>query len=239
MGPSAGGPRPEFTVPFHGGRRVRVYVPSRVRAPAPVLVLFDGQNIFDDASSYAGGWHADEVVEKLPGTVTRPIVVGLDNGGSARIHELWLGLDPLLRCIMHEVLPELAARCPVQPGCMIGGSSMGGLAALLALARHPEVFRGAMCMSPSIWMAQPSVYAEIRLRALPPAAPIYMDVGGRESAAMQLHAGRMAELLTARGANLSWRVDKRGGHHERHWRRRLPRALKWLFGRRPRTAVSG
>lgn len=222
---------PAFTVPFNGERRVRVYVPSKIEARAPVLVLFDGQNIFDDASSYSGGWHADRAVERLPSTVRRPIIVGVDNGGGARIHELWQGLDPLLRCIVDEVLPGLAERCPVEQGCVIGGSSMGGLASLAALIRYPDVFRGAMCMSPSIWMAQPAIFTEVRSRPIPLTAKLYLDVGGRESAAMQHHATGMASLLASRGIEVMWRPDKRGRHHERHWRRRLPKALKFLFRR--------
>lgn len=222
---------PVFTVPFNGERRVRVYVPTGIEARAPVLILFDGQNIFDDESSYAGGWHADRAAERLPSTVRRPIIVGVDNGGEARIHELWQGLDPLLRCIVEDVLPGIATRCPVEPGCVIGGSSMGGLASLAALIRYPEVFHGAMCMSPSIWLAQPAIVTEVRSRPIPKTARLYMDVGGRESAAMQLHATAMASMLTSRGIDLMWRPDKRGGHHERHWRKRLPKALTFLFRR--------
>ncbi len=224
---------PEFTVRFGGSRRARIYVPTRVETPAPVLLLFDGQNVFDDASSYAGGWHADEVIERLPSTVRRPIVVALDHGGTARIHELWRGLDPLLACVIHELLPAVAARLPVEPGCVVGGASMGGLASLVALMRHPEVFHAALCMSPSFWLAQPDVFAEVRSRPIPARARVYIDVGGRESHGMRLHAESMAELLAMRGDSLMWRADKRGGHHERHWRRRLPKALRWLF-RRPR-----
>ncbi len=222
---------PAFTVPFHGERRVRVYVPEHVEHPAPVLVMFDGQNIFGDEGSYSGGWYADDAVGNLPKNVRRPIVVGVDNGGGARIHELWAGLDPLLYCIAHDVLPALAERVPIEPGCVIGGSSMGGLAAFVGLLRHPDVFRSALCMSPSFWMAQPAIFAEVRRRPIAETARIYMDVGGKESAAMQLHAGRMAKLLEERGVNVLWRLDKRGCHNERHWRRRLPKALKFLFKR--------
>jgi hypothetical protein len=43
---------------------------------------------------------------------------------------------------------------------------------------------------------------------------------------------RMAELLRARGYGndrLLYRPDARGTHSEAHWRRRLPKALRFQF----------
>lgn len=55
-----------FDVPGLPPRRhVRAYVPTRARASSrPLLFLFDGQNAFDDAPSFAGGWHAHLAVER-------------------------------------------------------------------------------------------------------------------------------------------------------------------------------
>ena len=68
-------------------RRVRIHVPPGVERGAPLLVLFDGQNVFGDEGSYAGGWHADAAADALPSTVRRPIVVGIDHGGVDRIRD--------------------------------------------------------------------------------------------------------------------------------------------------------
>jgi hypothetical protein len=47
------------------------------------------------------------------------------------------------------------------------------------------------------------------------------------------HAREMAEHLETRGwgtgEKLMWRPDAKGTHSERHWRRRLPKALRFLF----------
>src|SRR5262245_45147840 len=111
-------------------RQVRVHVPDRLALPAPVLVLFDGQNVFGDEGSYAGGWHADAANSRLPSTVRRPLVVGVDHGGTERIRELWQDLDPFLSFVQGEVLPAVRARWEIDAARTgIGGSSMGGLAA--------------------------------------------------------------------------------------------------------------
>lgn len=44
----------------------------------------------------------------------------------------------------------------------------------------------------------------------------------------------LAALLAARGLSpaarqLLWRPDQRGSHNERAWRRRLPKALRFLY----------
>src|SRR5262245_31834338 len=47
-----------FDVPGLRARRwVRVYAPPGVGPSSAVLYVFDGQNVFHDAPSYAGGWH--------------------------------------------------------------------------------------------------------------------------------------------------------------------------------------
>jgi enterochelin esterase-like enzyme len=80
-----------FAIPLLSPRHVRVYVPPHDAggAPAPVLYMFDGQNLFDDEPSYAGGWHLHRSVRALGLKHRRaPVIVGIDHGGTARIEEL-------------------------------------------------------------------------------------------------------------------------------------------------------
>lgn len=223
-----------FTVPLpHGSRLVRVHVPdARPAGPSPVLLLFDGQNVFGDAPSFAGGWHADEAVQRLPSTVRRPIVVGLDNGGERRTHELWAGLDEVLDRVMKDVMPEVASRWEVDPKWVIGGASLGGLAALAAHWRNPDQFRGALCLSPSFWVAGDLLHAEIAGKARPGESKVYIDAGAREGLALRQHAERFVTTLATQGYSdkeLMWKLDRRGAHRERDWARRLSGALKWMF----------
>ena len=50
-------------------RRVYVYLPTMYEAEPdrrfPVLYMFDGQNLFDAATSYAGEWGVDEALDRL------------------------------------------------------------------------------------------------------------------------------------------------------------------------------
>ncbi|HWL88546.1 MAG TPA: alpha/beta hydrolase, partial [Polyangiaceae bacterium] len=88
----------KYTIPGLGPERaIRIHVPrtsqpvSRRRGleRRPLLVLFDGQNIFDDAPSFSGGWYAHTTVEKLsPDIYHVPLIVAIDHGGELRIDEL-------------------------------------------------------------------------------------------------------------------------------------------------------
>ncbi len=242
------------------GRRVRAYVP---RAPGerepprrPVLVLFDGQNVFDDHGSFAGGWHAHAAVDRLAamgrvrdpygrrGDVVAPVVLGVDHAGADRIQELGAPdnprLDRLLDWIVDRVLPAAHAKLALGYGPsmhFLGGSSMGGLAALYGHFRRPEVFGGALAHSPSLWFKSRGVFAFVGGEPNPYRSRVCIDCG-RDEAGGRLAAAvtSMGDALRARGwsdrgdLRLMVRVEAKGKHDEASWRRRFPKALRFAFG---------
>ena len=224
-------------------RTVRIYVPKR--APAtdrPVLFLFDGQNVFDDAPSFAGGWHADKAVERLAKNVPPPIVVGIDHGGPHRISELSpfafgrtaAGASGFVDWMCRWLVPHLAhhfaaTRDPRK--IVVGGSSMGGLGALYALAARPDTFGGCIAMSPSLWVGGRAIFPWIDAHRFPEHARVYLDAGEREPAGMLRGAEAMDKLLHKKGVKqLHFFADPRGTHSEAAWRKRLVRALRFQFG---------
>ncbi len=241
-------------VPGFGPRAVRVYVPERAdlhtRDEGPALFLFDGQNVFGDEGSFAGGWHAHDAAESLgPRTVRVPILVGLANGGEKRMDELtpWKdrrhggaggGAARFIDWIADRLVPRVRDGFAITPGpegVFIGGSSLGGLASLYAHHRRPDVFGGALCMSSSLFWSDRRIFDWLEKQPVPERSRLYLDCGAREA------GGRMAEwmkelvpLLRARGYGddqLRVRLDPKGRHHESDWGRRLPGALRFLFKR--------
>lgn len=219
-------------------RRVRLAVPTpgRVRETSPpVLVMFDGQNVLDDHGSFAGGWHAQRAIAKLPSTIRRPVIVAIDSG-EGRMAELWPELDEFLRFITRDVLPlaEHTLSLRFDPSAHgIGGASMGGLASLAAGARHPHLFRKVIAMSPSVWTVPREMTRELHRARFPRDVRLYVDVGHRESERMVRNATQAASILV-RGLPaecVMWRPDARGKHRELDWRRRLPKALRFVFRR--------
>nr|WP_276602771.1 alpha/beta hydrolase-fold protein [Nannocystis pusilla] len=233
-----------FQIPWlKGPRPVRVYVPPDTGAPPPVLYMFDGQNIFDDEPSHSGGWYLHHAARDLCAAGgTAPLIVGIDHGGIYRMRELspfrmrQRGQAPhLVRWMVDELQPQIRRAFHVRhdlAGTAVGGSSLGGLAALYAHWHRPDVFGAALCMSPSFWVAREKMLKFVSERKNPLVSRLYLDAGGNEPR-VRPATERMVKLLRSRGYGpdrMRWVFDPGAVHHESAWRRRAPEALAFLFG---------
>lgn len=237
-------------------RTVRVWLPPAYPrdAPYPVLVLLDGQNLFDALTAFAGEWGVDEALAARQADGRRvPVVLGVDNGGEARIHEYGTrahpdygggGADAHLAWITDRVLPwarERYALSRERAEAGIGGSSLGGLVALQAGATRPE-WGYILALSPAVWF-DPGLLDRLPDTACGPRW--YLAMGARERSAddgrvlhvggeaLDLHAGNLLEAgnrLRRAGCGpgrLTVLVDPDGQHRESYWRARFPDAVAW------------
>jgi predicted alpha/beta superfamily hydrolase len=228
-------------------RTVRIYLPpgyERGTQRYPVLYMHDGQNLFDDATAYAGEWGVDETLSALAKSRgLRLIVVGIDNGAEQRMRELnaWdhpdygKGEGAQYMAFIVEVLKpwvdqHYRTRRDARHTAILG-SSLGGLISTYAISRYPDVFGAAGIFSPAYWIG-PQLFADVRARPPPPRERIYFYAGGSESGSMVPDMKRMAALLERAGVparNLAVRVNPVGRHNEAAWRAEFPRAVLWLF----------
>jgi len=131
----------------------------------PVLYMQDGQNIFDESTSFAGvEWQMDEAAQKLIGDdqVTPFIIVGIYNtpdrtaeftppplvssGSSASARG-----DLYARFLVEGIKPFIDRTYRTQPDrshTLIGGGSMGGLISLYTAQTHPNIFGQIVILSP-------------------------------------------------------------------------------------------
>ncbi len=243
-----------FAMPQLGRtRRIWIYLPPDYASSDrryPVLYMHDGQNLFDAATAFAGEWGVDESLDSLhaagdPGV----IVVGVDNGGDARIAEYspWVHPrhgggdgDAYADWLATTLKPWVDARYRTRPepaATGIVGSSMGGLTSLYAALRHPDVFGQAGVFSPSLWFSD-SVFVAARA-GVPGARPrLYFVSGGSEGPqddprAVVADQARMIATLAAAGwtvgMDLFAAAPDDGRHAEWFWRREFPAAYRWLF----------
>ena len=240
-------------------REILVYVPpSLARGDVasngrlyPVIYFHDGQNMFDDKTSYVGEWHADETLQALAEDGVEALAVGIPNAQDDRFDEYspWSGRVPFERrrvvghgglyldWLLGSVKPLVDRSFPTRrdrKGTGTMGSSLGGLISLYAGARHPEVFGFIGAMSPSIRWNDSRIMG--MYRAWPAGQPrpkIHLDMGGREWRGAFDDVRDFRDLLLERGwhegVDLRYVEDRYATHHEDYWAKRLPDALRFLL----------
>ena len=210
----------------------------------PVVVMHDGQNLFDPATSYVGDWGLGESLRDLSVDAIEPIVVGIANKGPFRKYEYSPFRDPVhgggdgeryLDFIEHSVLPLVrqSFRATGDPaGTSIAGSSMGGLLSLYALLRRPHLFGGAAAMSPSAWFADEALRQLVEAGD-PPRGRLWLDIGTGEGDQMVEAVRRLRGALVARGLaegdRFRYIEEPEATHDEAHWGRRIRAVLPFLL----------
>jgi predicted alpha/beta superfamily hydrolase len=232
-------------------RSVRIYLPpgyadsnKRYR----VLYMHDGQNLFDDRTSFMGEWGVDESLDQLAREKgLELIVVGIDNGGEHRMSELkpWAypkygpgEADAYLAFVVDVVKPWVDAHYRTRTGrdnTGIMGSSLGGLTSWYAAFKYPQVFGRIGVFSPSYWIA-PQSFDLARTQRLPAGTLMFQLTGGREGDPKAgdktvVNSERMEAVLRHDQPGLRLRAVLRpeGEHNEKFWRAEFPAAVEYLF----------
>jgi predicted alpha/beta superfamily hydrolase len=223
-------------------RDLLVYLPpsyGTLNRTYPTLYMHDGQNLFDEATSFAGEWRADETLEALAADGIEAIVVGIPNAGEQRLAEYSPFEDPrfgggraadYVRFVVETVKP-LVDEAFHTTGQREATATIGLVGAV----------------SPSVGFARQALIDYLE-RAPYVGGRIYMDVGTheglprhrdplelrREPGAYVKLVRRARELLVlkgyAPGRDLLYVEDEGAVHNEAAWAARLPAALRFLLG---------
>ena len=211
----------------------------------PVIYMHDGQNLFDQATSFGDEWRVDETMEAAAEQGMEAIVIGIPNVGDERCEEYSPFVDEkagggcgddYLQFIVRTLKPLVDESFRTLPGrehTGIVGSSLGGLISLYGFFSHPDVFGFAGVMSPSLWFAERAVFPFIESASTGPGR-VYLDVGTHEGEATLRDARRMRDLLESKGYRpgdrLAYVEDVGAGHTESAWAERFGKALRYLLG---------
>lgn len=243
-----------FTMPQLGGRprRVWIYLPAdyarQLRRRYPVLYLQDGQNVFDDATSFSGEWGVDETLDRLRNTGQDPngcIVVAVDNGGELRTDEYipWPNAElkkggqggAYVDFLAQTLKPYIDAHYRTRSEAAstgVAGSSLGGLISFYAALRYPKVFGRVGVFSPAFWVCNDSLKAYFAAHPVAPTARFYFVCGPQESETMLPLMVAWRNALRTQGVpatHLRLQAPADGQHREWFWRREFPAAYRWLF----------
>jgi predicted alpha/beta superfamily hydrolase len=239
---------PQVWSPQLGNHRdILVYLPPSYdegKQAYPVLYMHDGQNLFDEATSFSCEWAVDETMEEVSQTGLEAIVVGIPNMEVQRCDEYSPFVDPrhgggqgaayvafiveTLKPLIDETFRSLSDR----EHTGIIGSSMGGLISLYAFFERPHTFGFAGVMSPALWFANRAIFKTVEQASFAP-GEIYLDVGTNEGKKTLRNTQAMRDLLMRKGYRIGqelWYVEEQEADHcESAWSVRLRHALQFLL----------
>ncbi|MBK8567234.1 MAG: T9SS type A sorting domain-containing protein [Saprospiraceae bacterium] len=241
----------DFFMPqLNRNRRIMIYLPpdyETTQKRYPVLYMHDGQNLFDNATSFSGEWGVDESLNDLHAQGDYGcIVVGIDNGGALRLDELapWVNPDyneggeggQYVDFIVETLKPYVDANYRTFSGrnyTAIMGSSLGGLISQYAVMQHQNIFSKAGIFSPAFWFNDPGIFNHSASTPKTTPLRIYQYAGQPEgNGSVVADVEQMEDVLLGNGfgvGELFKSINPNGEHSESYWREEFPTAYKWLF----------
>ena len=239
-----------FAIPqLNTTRKVWLYLPPDYNTSAknyPVLYMQDGQNLFDNATSFSGEWQVDETLNTLFANGDYgAIVVGIDNGGSERLNEYspWVNAqygggdgDDYMAFLANTLKPYIDSNYRTRPEPAMNaliGSSMGALIATYGACEFPDTFRKVGSMSPAYWFAINDFNNYIINGAFNlQLHRMYFVAGTTESESMMNDVYVIRNGLFGRGLsqeNALTKFDNFGQHNENYWKGEFAAMYQWLF----------
>lgn len=235
----------DFAMPqLNRTRKIWIYLPEdykKGKKKYPVLYMQDGQNLFDDYTSFSGEWNVDETLDSLIKNGSPPcIVVGIDNGPQRMTEYNPYTFDKFgkgegdkyLDFIVKTLKPYIDKqyRTLKNPdNTIIAGSSMGGLISYYALLKHPGVFGNAGIFSPSFWIAD-KIKELTTTKGSAIHGKLFFYIGAREG---DDNVKNMENIVKNLGDNSAASiysvVDPEGRHNEQAWRKWFAFFYKWVM----------
>ena len=227
--------------------KIWVYLPPNYENSSkkfPVIYMHDGQNLFDNATSYAGEWSIDETLNNLFKKKGKGfIVVGIENSGAKRIDEYTpfknekygggkgnIYLDFLVDELKPYIDKTYRTKTNATNTTLIG-SSLGGLISFYGGLKYPKVFGKIGAFSTSFWFSD-EIYSFAKKNGNHKNLKIYFLVGDREGEGMVSDTEKMEKLLLKSGfpsKNIKTKIVPEGKHNEAFWKSEFLETLKFLF----------
>ncbi len=241
----------KFNIPqLKTTRKIWIYLPpdyENSKKKYPVVYMHDGQNLFDDFTSFSGEWSVDETLNEIfKETGKSAIVIGIDNGGEKRLAEYspWNNEkykttgegDLYVEFLAKTLKPYIDKTYRTEKQAsktIILGSSMGGLISLYVSAKYPNVFGKAGIFSPAFWFVSKDLnqYLNINKNNLKN-SKFYFVAGKNEDETMVPEIESVDKLLLKKSVpekNIIVKIDEDGTHSESYWKRELKASLIWLL----------
>lgn len=240
-------------------RDLYVYLPPGYDADGneqryPVLYMQDGQNLFNEATSFNSiEWKVDEAAEKLikEGKMQPVIIVGICNSeqrnaeftpAAMSTSEIKGTGENYGKFIIETVKKQIDQTYRTQPDQTgIAGSSMGGQITLAMLKQYPDVFGKAAVLTPHLRNKEKEIYSGLGDNlAFLKGKTLWIDMGsaggdnyiGKDPIA---DAKQFVQKLEASGLSpgkdFKYTEYPNGEHNEPAWQGRIGEVLAYLYGK--------
>ena len=242
-------------------RPLHIYLPDDYHDTGeryPVMYFFDGHNLFtDEDATYGKSWGMKEFLDHWG---KKMIMVGIECGheGQERLSEYlpypankgsrFEIFEPTgeatMDWIVNEIKPFIDREyrtIPFRECTAIGGSSMGGLMALYAVAHYNRWFSKGACVSSAIGFCMRPLMSDLRKSAISPDTRIYLSWGTREawgvkdpdredrSSKTYGWNKRVADHAESLGAAVKLHCQMGAGHCEADWEKLVPTFMDFLW----------
>jgi predicted alpha/beta superfamily hydrolase len=226
-------------------RRVWIYLPEiyaneEKKYRFPVLYMQDGQNVFDDATSFSGEWGVDELFDSSGRQLY--IIVAVDHGGDKRMNEYnpydndRFGKgegDAYVDFIVKTLKPYIDKKYRTEKGkkkTYIAGSSMGGLISMYAVLKYPKIFAGAIVFSPAFWISGSEILEYMKKKGKKVSSNIYFYAGKEEGERMVPDMLKVFETMASVSKSKMITVIRdEGKHNEATWKKEFLAAAYWIM----------
>jgi len=246
----------DFYIPqLNRKRKIWLYLPPDYHTSQkkyPVIYMHDGQNLFDEKTSFSGEWGVDETLNQIfEEKGVGIIVIGIDNGGDKRLDEYspWKNIkygggegDAYVDFIVKTLKPYVDNKFRTRldkSNTAIFGSSMGGLISFYATLKYPDIFGKSGVFSPSFWFSEQS-FVFTKSKNNLNHNKIYFLAGDKEGDNVAFNEitqtvkdiNSVITILKKQGfdsKNIKETVVQGGKHNEKMWRENFKNAVLWLF----------
>lgn len=224
-------------------RRIWVYLPTgyhESQKKYPVIYMHDGQNLFDAHTSYCGEWGVDKVMNS---TDDQCIIIGIDNGGLARLTEYnildheehgkgegLIYIEFIARTLKPLIDKNFRTKKSADDTAM-AGSSMGGLITFYAGIYFPEVFGVLGVFSPSFWTNKllSASLPDLLKKKSHRHQRYFFDVGGKENPYLITQMLEVAQVMKdISRAEITAVVIPEANHDEASWGMAFARFYRWV-----------
>ena len=218
----------------------------------PVLYMLDGQNVFDEATSYSNEWRIDEQLSDMYANeeMSELIVVAVPNGPKRwQEYNPWDFLDnqnqrqkgrgnDTMAFIASTLKPYIDNQYRTRADAAstgLMGSSLGGMMAIYAAMEFDHVFGFVGAFSPSLAVkniaGEAALIEGVSRLQTHPHSRIYIDMGEIEydgyTEVEQLYFGLLEKGVPSDMIKLV--KDDNGRHCELDWSERFPQAIGFLL----------